>query len=97
MSNVVKLKAGKKKLEIDDWKAAIEALSHGLSDRLYDQIKLTADEADDEGMPEEIADCMIAGVFVSVLVYITHARNILGPEALLNLVKCEIEQEDEEP
>ena len=67
-------------------------MEHGdkLSDRLYDAIRLADEEMNDEGIPEEFADCTILGVLAAVMVQITEARNIIGPEALIKLVEYQI-------
>ena len=88
MSNVIKLK--KKKPDIDEWKEQVETLSDKLADRIHDAIRLSDDEAIDAGIPEEIYDCTIVGVLVSVMVVLAEARDVIGPEALLKLVEYQI-------
>ena len=94
MNNVVKLK--KKKLEIDKWAEITNEHGEKLLGRLYDQVKIADVDAIEEGIPEEISDCMIIGVITSLLVTMTHARDVITPEALLKLVAHEIEQRVDE-
>jgi cobalamin biosynthesis Co2+ chelatase CbiK len=98
MSNVVKLK--KKKLEIDKWAEITNEHGEKLLGRLYDQVKIADVDAIEEGIPEEISDCMIIGVITSLIVTsrlaMTHARDVITPEALLKLVAHEIEQRVDE-
>lgn len=94
MNNVVKMAtAKKKKPDIEKWKAQIAEHGDKLDDRLYDAIRLADEEMNDEDVPEEFADCTILGVLTAVLVHIAHARNVLGPEALLKLVEHQIEHQ----
>lgn len=93
---VIKITDKKKKPAIDKWKAQISEHGDKLDDRLYDAIRLADEETNDEGVPEEFADCMILGVLTAVLVNIAHARNVLGPEALIKLVEHQIEHQIKE-
>lgn len=90
MSNVVKIETKKKKPGIDEWQAQIEEHGDNMMNRVYDAVRLADEEAKDEDIPEEYANCMILGVLTSVLVNIAHARNVIGPDALLKLVEHEI-------
>ena len=96
MSNVVKLSGLPKKQPIDKWQELIDEQGESLLGRLYDQIKLADVDALEEDMPEEYSDCMIVGVIASLLVTITHTRNVVSSDALLKLVKHEIEGREAE-
>jgi hypothetical protein len=92
MSNVIRMTANKNKHDPDakKWKHQIEALGDRLVERLIDAIRLADDDADDEGMPAELADCAILGAIVGILVDHTYTRNIIGPDALIKFVEYQI-------
>lgn len=90
MSNVVKMTGKKKRLEIDKWAEITHEHSEKMFSRLYDQIKVADIDAVEADIPEEVSDRMIIGVIATLLVTITHARDVISPWALLKLVEHEI-------
>ena len=94
MSNVIKL-ANVKAEKFDKFKDVLEEYGDKLFDRLYDQVKLADGEMDYEDVPEDVADSLILGVIVSVLVMVCETRSILSPEALLKIVKHVIKEREQ--
>ena len=101
MSNVVKLKRlGKPRtqvqkarlLGIEASKDLIEEHGDKLIGRLYDQIRLTEEEASGDKMPQEHIDCMTVSVITQLLVLVASGRNTVGPASLLELVQGEIDE-----
>ena len=82
---MIKMTDKKKKPDINEWKEQIEVFGDRLTDRMHDAIRLADEEADDVGIPEDLADCAMLGVFASMMVTVTAQRKIIGPDALIKL------------
>ena len=88
MSNVVKMTRLRKRSRTStSGKSRSRCMATGMTDRMHDAIRLADEEANDEGIPEEFADCAILGVFTSMLVTITAQRKVIGPDALIKLIR----------
>jgi hypothetical protein len=101
MSNVVKLASvnGAKKEKKDPavkWKKNLTEQGEKLMDRLYDQIRLTDEDAMDKNIPEELSDCSTLAVLTQLAVFFSSSRGVLGPSALIKLMEYQIDLEKKE-